>query len=197
MGKAIGGLPQAPALKSRDLAAPEPSIGAWLSRQRQLRGIDLEELARTTRIPRRSLERLEAGAFDGNPDGFARGFVRTVAAAIGLDPEDAVARMLPEAQMRARRAGPGLRLAVAILLALAALGAASAGGLWLSWVLGGPGQGTEPVLRVRRDVVRALAVAHGLLPPGESAPARPLAPVARPEPGPAPGAATADPSPAP
>jgi cytoskeletal protein RodZ len=56
----------------------------------------VDELAQLTKIPRRSLERLEAGAFDGTPDGFARGFVRTVAEALGLDPDDAVNRLLAE-----------------------------------------------------------------------------------------------------
>jgi hypothetical protein len=197
MGKAIGGLPQAPALRPRELGAPEPSIGAWLSRQRQLRGIELDELARATRIPRRSLERLEAGAFDRSPDGFARGFVRTVAAAIGVDPEDAVARMLPEAHVRPRRPGPGLRRAVAVLVLLAALAGAIAGGLWLSRALGGAGEGAGPGLQVRRDAVRALAVASGLVPPGESAPARPLVPVGLPEPGAGSAPPAAEPAPAP
>ena len=47
----------------------------------------------TTRIPIRSLARLEAGVFDAEPDGFARGFVRTVAIALGLPPDETVARM--------------------------------------------------------------------------------------------------------
>ncbi|MDG2051171.1 MAG: helix-turn-helix domain-containing protein [Myxococcota bacterium] len=72
------------------------AIGAYLRGQRELRGISPEELSRTTRIPLRSLERLEAGFFDGETDGFVRGFVRTVAEALGLDPSEAVARMLVE-----------------------------------------------------------------------------------------------------
>ena len=71
-------------------------IGAYLRRQRRLRAVSLEELADLTRIPLRSLERLEAGGFDGETDGFARGFVRTVAEALGLDVEDAISRMLHE-----------------------------------------------------------------------------------------------------
>jgi len=75
--------------------APQ-AIGSYLRRQRELRGISAEELARSTRIPLRSLERLEAGSFDGEVDGFVRGFVRTVAAALGLDPDETVSRMLTE-----------------------------------------------------------------------------------------------------
>ena len=71
-------------------------IGEYLRRQRVLRGISIEELSALTRIPLRSLERLECGEFDGETDGFVRGFVRTVAAAVGLDADDTIARMLKE-----------------------------------------------------------------------------------------------------
>ncbi len=71
-------------------------IGEYLRRQRLLRGMSTEELASITRIPLRSLERLESGQFDGETDGFVRGFVRTVANALGLDADDAISRMLQE-----------------------------------------------------------------------------------------------------
>jgi hypothetical protein len=71
-------------------------IGEYLRRQRVLRGMSTEELASITRIPLRSLERLESGQFDGETDGFVRGFVRTVATALGLDADDAISRMLRE-----------------------------------------------------------------------------------------------------
>ena len=71
-------------------------IGEYLRRQRILRGMSAEELASITRIPLRSLERLESGQFDGETDGFVRGFVRTVANALGLDADDAISRMLRE-----------------------------------------------------------------------------------------------------
>lgn len=102
MGQEIAGLSEVAAVGVEAGHAPEP-IGAYLSRQRRLRGIGLDELARTTCIPLRSLERLEAGAFDGTPDGFARGFVRTVALALGLDPDETVSRMLPEVTPGPRR----------------------------------------------------------------------------------------------
>ena len=73
-------------------------IGEYLRRQRVLRGMSTEELASITRIPLRSLERLEGGQFDGETDGFVRGFVRTVANALGLDADDAISRMLHEPQ---------------------------------------------------------------------------------------------------
>lgn len=102
-------------------------IGAWIARQRVLRGISIDELERRTRIPRRSLERLESGVFDGDRDAFARGFVRTVAFAIGLDADEAVARMLPEFAVRPRsprrvRAGRIVRGVLVVMIVSAVLG---------------------------------------------------------------------------
>ena len=77
MGQGIGGVPEAPAVGGD--AGGREQIGRYIAQQRRLRGIDLAELAARTRIPRRSLERLEAGAFDQSPDGFSRGFVRVPA----------------------------------------------------------------------------------------------------------------------
>ena len=101
MGEEVRGVPEAAALKVAQSAQdaveghPEASVGVYLAQQRRLRGISLDDLSALTRIPRRSLERLEAGAFDRTPDGFARGFVRSVAEALGLDPNEAVMRLLP------------------------------------------------------------------------------------------------------
>jgi len=117
---------------ARRAEAPEgtsagASVGAYLAAQRRLRGISLDELAARTVIPRRNLERLEAGAFEGAPDGFTRGFVRTVAEALGLDPDEAVMRLMQEPAAdaiegvgvrRARLALVCAGLAAATLLAL-------------------------------------------------------------------------------
>jgi cytoskeleton protein RodZ len=104
MGKEVRGKLEAPALTGD----PERSIGTYLARQRELRGISLDQLATLTRIPRRSLERLESGVFDRAPDGFVRGFVRTVALALGLDPDATVMRLLSEP---AEEADAGPRIA--------------------------------------------------------------------------------------
>ena len=79
------------------------AIGSYLRLQRGLRAISVEELANLTRIPVRSIERLEAGCFDGQVDGFSKGFVRTVAESLGLDAEDTLARMLSEPEPEDRR----------------------------------------------------------------------------------------------
>jgi transcriptional regulator with XRE-family HTH domain len=145
----------------RERSAPEVSIGDYLARQRRLRGVSLDELASLTKIPRRSLTRLEDGAFDQQADGFARGFVRTVAEALGLDAEEAVMRLLGEPpsgdeDLAIRRVS--LRrwaLGSALLLG----GAAAIFGLWSFWSgdASVPEDGASPEIIYRRDVVRELA----------------------------------------
>jgi len=156
VGQAIRGLSETPALKG---AAPEP-VGRWLARERRLRGLSLEDVSAATRIPRRSLERLEAGAFDSSPDGFSRGFVRAVADAIGLDPSEAQARLLGEAApaRRRRRIAPGRALA-GLLLAVALAAVAASLAAWWSGRSAPPAAADAPPapeLR-RRDFVRELA----------------------------------------
>ncbi len=159
MGKEIGSSPEAAALNS---AAPgEGSVGSYLARQRRLRGMSLEDLAALTKIPRRSLERLEAGVFDRTPDGFARGFVRTVAGALGLDPDEAVNRLLAEPREDEAQLRAGARRDYRQLLLLAGLVTAALVGLLILWQLGRLGLAREvssgdPVV-YRHDAVRALA----------------------------------------
>jgi transcriptional regulator with XRE-family HTH domain len=135
------------------------SVGQYLANQRRLRRISLEELSERTRIPRRNLERLESGAFDATADGFTRGFVRTVAEALGLDADDAVMRLVDEphhadelrALIAARRA---VMWRVAALAAVAVL--VLVGAVYL--VLHPPAhEDAKPALTWRRDAVRGLA----------------------------------------
>jgi len=140
----------------------ETSIGAYLAGQRRLRGISVAELAELTKIPIRSIERMEAGAFDGNPDGFVRGFVRTIALALGLDPEEAVLRMLGEPTDPATAPkAPILPLDRRILVLSALLAAILGFGLAIwslaSRVPSSLGGADKPKIVYRRDAVRALA----------------------------------------
>lgn len=143
------------------MGADEPGIGPYLARQRRLRGISLDDLSSRTRIPLRSLERLESGAFDAAPDGFSRSFVRAVAAALGLDADDAVMRLLSEPPPEDESSGvpglprPGPRLAMAAL----ALGVAAAvvGWLWLAGLMSSDPPREEPPIVFRPDAVRDLA----------------------------------------
>ena len=158
------------------------SVGAYLSSQRRMRGLSLDELEASTRIPRRSLARLEAGAFDRQQDAFVRGFVRTVAGAIGVDPSDTLVRMVePDPVRTRRRRAPPWKAAGAGLLAVLLLSACA--GL----LLGQGGEGAAPSVRVtapppepevsiRRDPVRLLAERVRDAAPGTFARPQPLSP---------------------
>ena len=169
MGREIRGVSEPPSLTGGAGPLPEGkvlgreiSIGAYLARERRMRGISVSELAEITKIPTRSIQRMEAGAFDGNPDGFVRGFVRTIAVGLGLDPEEAVMRMLGEPADLAEMTGaPALRfdrrlLAIATLLA-ATLGLGLAIWGWASRAPSAPAGDDTPKIVYRRDAVRALA----------------------------------------
>jgi len=154
-------------------------IGEYLRRQRLLRGITVEELARLTRIPLRSIERLESGQFDGQADGFVRGFVRTVADALGLDVEDTVSRMLEEPISSPRDGGDEAALALRRRLSVVVVAGLL---LWLLVFAGqtlreaggerSPGAGAGDVVSWR-DPVRALALSTGLEPESSAAFERP------------------------
>ncbi len=68
------------------------SFGDKLKREREMRGITLEEISEATKIGTRSLRALEEEHFDQLPGGiFNKGFVRSYAKFLGLDEEQAVA----------------------------------------------------------------------------------------------------------
>ena len=135
------------------------SIGRYLASQRQLRGISLDDLSARTKIPRRNLERLESGAFDAQQDGFVRGFVRTVADALGLDSREAVMRMVAEPAIGDEQRVLRRRVRIALIgvvvggLLLLVLGI----GLRLAtrWIIEPAGGPPDHVFR--RDAVRSLA----------------------------------------
>jgi len=74
------------------------SFGERLQREREMRGITLEEIADSTKIGTRSLRALEQEHFDQLPGGiFNKGFVRAYARYLGIDEEQAVADFLAAA----------------------------------------------------------------------------------------------------
>ena len=151
-----------PAAAETFVTAP---IGAYLRSQRRLRDVSIEELSASTRIPLRSLERLERGEFDGETDGFARGFVRTVAIALGLDVDDAISRMLQEPGLGVwERHSSSRRLkqivVAATLLVLSATGFVVARAGW-NVLIGAADDDPDRAVVIWRDPVRALAEATG------------------------------------
>ncbi len=125
------------------------SFGDTLRRERELRGVDLREVAEATKISIRFLQALESDRIDVLPGGiFPRAFVRQYASYLGLDPDRTVAEFVyaygqhagqpAPAPARSRPARGRLLIAV-IVLALAALGA------WAALRYDAEGTAAEPV----------------------------------------------------
>jgi cytoskeleton protein RodZ len=72
-------------------------FGEHLKREREMRGVSLEEIAAATRISTRFLEALESGQWDQLPGGaFNRGFIRSTARFLGLNEDSMVAEYAQE-----------------------------------------------------------------------------------------------------
>jgi cytoskeletal protein RodZ len=69
------------------------SVGQYLRQQREAKAMSIEEVARATRVPMSSVERLESDQFDELPgEVFVRGFMKSYARAVGIDADDVLAR---------------------------------------------------------------------------------------------------------
>ncbi|MFH0900784.1 MAG: helix-turn-helix domain-containing protein [Pseudomonadota bacterium] len=66
-------------------------FGDRLRQEREARALAIRDIARITKIPERSIESIETGHFDLLPgEVFVRGFLRSYARCVGLDPEETV-----------------------------------------------------------------------------------------------------------
>jgi cytoskeletal protein RodZ len=90
-------------------------LGQTLQEARRGLDLSLEEIARSTRVPRASLEAIEAGDHDALPaDVFVRGFIRSFSLAVEVAPEPLLQRYaelrrgLAEPEEENRQ--PGMRL---------------------------------------------------------------------------------------
>jgi cytoskeletal protein RodZ len=113
------------------------TVGRFLRQQRLARGMSLEEVARTTRVPISSVERIEADQFDELPgEVFVRGFLKSYARAVGVQADDVLARYTasrrvawvtplplasPTKPPRGRRFGIALALVLLLILFTLAL----------------------------------------------------------------------------
>lgn len=92
-------------------AQVKAAFGAWLRQQREVREVDLDEVAQVTKVGRRYLDALEEGRFELLPAPvFAKGFLREYARFVGLDPDEVVNSYLnalrasdPELELPSRR----------------------------------------------------------------------------------------------
>lgn len=65
--------------------------GAYLKRERDLRGVTLEEVSKATHVPLRMLKFLEEDDFESLPEiPFVKGYIQAYSKHIGLDPRDAL-----------------------------------------------------------------------------------------------------------
>ncbi len=70
----------------------ELTVGQYLRQEREKKNISLESISQTTRIPLKDLEALEKDEFHRfSAPVFARGFLRTYANQIGIDPNEIIA----------------------------------------------------------------------------------------------------------
>src|SRR5690349_13475488 len=77
-----------------------------MQKERQLRGVTLEEISIVTKIGTRLLKALEEEEFDKLPGGiFNKGFVRAYARYLGIDPDEAVSDYLAAMEQRNRPIG--------------------------------------------------------------------------------------------
>ncbi|HEX4075490.1 MAG TPA: helix-turn-helix transcriptional regulator [Candidatus Acidoferrales bacterium] len=71
---------------------PSTPFGEHLKREREMRGVSLEEVSAATRINTRFLEAIESEKWEQLPGGaFNRGFIRAIARFLGLDEDGLVA----------------------------------------------------------------------------------------------------------
>src|SRR5436309_13293541 len=109
-----------------------PSVGSYLRGLRQRRGVSLDEISRSTRIPQRYLESLEGDDFAPLPaPPFTRGFIRAYCQALHEPPDEALAcydAALPESQSlresRTPRESRGRGVLLVSFVMLVVLGAA-------------------------------------------------------------------------
>lgn len=73
------------------------SVGWYLRKAREEKGLSLEQVAAETRISKRHIEHIEEGKFDSLPArAYALGFSRSLAKTVGLDPAEVVAMVRTE-----------------------------------------------------------------------------------------------------
>lgn len=125
--------PPEDARQGDDASGGHATAGAQLAAARRAAGLELADIARTTRVPLRHLKAIEADNHDALPAlPYAQGFVRAYAKAVGLDAGDLAARFraettkqphVPSAPTMAalderRLPGPGLVLASLLTLVI-------------------------------------------------------------------------------
>jgi transcriptional regulator with XRE-family HTH domain len=136
------------------LTAAAAAFGRWLSQERELRGLERDEVARLSKLGSAIVSSLESGDPDRMPPkAYVFGYLRSYANVVGLDADDVVLRWQEVAgaedtrDRRRRRPGPGFVVGLAI--------AAAVGVLVVVTLLGGPRERAPLKLDRPRAVQRA------------------------------------------
>lgn len=120
------------------------TLGQELKRRREARGIELQEIANTTRVAVRFLRAIEDDDFNALPGGlFTRSFIRTYARYVGMDEEQAISRYYEQIGQprdepaRLSLAAEGARrrrisILTAMTVTVAVVGVVGLGG-WAGW----------------------------------------------------------------
>jgi cytoskeleton protein RodZ len=96
------------AILNRETGSSMGTFGENLRREREMRGVSLEEISDATKISVRMLHALEADQFDKLPGGiFTRSFLRAYAKYLGLDEETVMAEFQLVAPASAQQADLG------------------------------------------------------------------------------------------
>ncbi len=76
-------------------------VGFYLKRTREVREISLEEISKKTKISIRFLKAIEEGKWNYLPgEVFIKGFIRTYAEVLGLNPEEVIQKYLQEREAK-------------------------------------------------------------------------------------------------
>lgn len=121
------------------VVAEDDGIGVTLGGERRVRGISLEQVCAATRIGLGHLKALEREEFDALPGPvYVRGYLRSYAEYLGLDPGPLLARLPAATSVRAASHGGGSTVRARVVLTSPLLGAAAlviAGGLFAAYAL--------------------------------------------------------------
>ena len=151
------------------------SFGAWLRSQREVRGVDLEAIAQSSKINIRYLELLEEDRFDLLPASiFVRGFLREYARIVGLDPDEVLNFYLVasaggeyESSTETTGSSPSTWLVGRTVAILVGLAVVAAGIVWFTAMDRDPGEDLETMAPPVTETVPEL-------PPAEPLPERAL-----------------------
>jgi cytoskeletal protein RodZ len=158
-------------------------FGEHLKREREMRGVSLEEVSAATRISTRFLEAIESDRWESLPGGvFNRGFIRSVARYLGLDEDSMVAEYALETRGRVetgvvpdppmempRNWKPAIVAGIVLVVILAGVGLAYAryGGKIAARLHGKAAAATVPVASVASgDAARGANVGVAAAPAG-------------------------------